>query len=141
MTSITLSPKMLGYWNDQTLREVPDESGIFCVLRAGPDPSGGDTVVRELLYIGEHRDVRYRIEHHEDRARWQACLKEGEALWYSVGLCGYVNRERLEAAMVHAHKPPLNRDYLDTFPFDETTVHLYGKRDKLLAMFTLQRRD
>lgn len=141
MMEITLSPKMLGYWTDEQLRDVPSESGIFCVFRAGPDLQSGEMAVQELLYIGEHRNVRHRLQYHEDRPKWQECLKEGEILWYSVGLSGYVNRERLVAAMIHAHKPRLNREYLDTFPFEETTVHLYGKRDKLLSMFTLERSD
>lgn len=45
--------------------------------------------------------------------------------------------------MINAHKPRFNdhSEYLDHFPFDETTVHVYGKKDKLQSIFTVQRSD
>ncbi|MFY0990377.1 hypothetical protein [Halomonas sp. C05BenzN] len=143
MTDQMLSPKMLGYWTSDQLREAPDESGIFCVFRAARDPESGDMDVQELLYVGEHRSTRYGIEHHEERDRWQAFLQPDEELWFAVGLCGSANRERLAAAMINAHKPRFNSrsDYLERFPFDETTVHIYGKKHKLQSIFTVYRHD
>lgn len=138
-----LSPKMLGYWADDQLREVPDDPGIYCVFRAARDPESQEMEVQQLLYVGEHRNVRYGLQHHPDKEMWRATLEPGEALWYSMGLCSHVNRERLLAAMIHAHKPRLNgaSEYLDHFPFPETSVHLYGKKDKLLSIFTVEQKD
>lgn len=138
-----LSPKMLGYWSEAQVRDVLDESGIYCVFRAAKDPETEEMIVQQLLYVGEHRSARYGIEHHPDREEWLAFLKPGEELWYSVGLAGYTNRERLAAAMINAHKPRFNHrsQYLDRFPFNETTVHIYGKTDKLQSLFTVERQD
>lgn len=143
MVEQMLSPKMLGYWTDETLHDAPDESGIYCVFRVAKDPESDEMRVQELLYIGEHRSARYGLEHHPDRDRWHDCLQSGEELWYSVGLAGHANRERLAAAMINAHKPRFNghSEYLDHFPFDETTVHVYGKKDKLQSIFTVYPRS
>jgi|GEM_PF-1265531 hypothetical protein len=143
MSGGLLSPKMLGYWSDAQLCDAPDVSGIYCVFRAARDPETEEMIVQQLLYVGEHRSARYAIEHHPDRETWLAFLKPGEELWYSLGLAGHANRERLAAAMINAHKPRFNThsQYLDRFPFEETIVHLYGKTDKLQSLFTVERRD
>ncbi|MCE8019788.1 hypothetical protein HOP51_06605 [Halomonas sp. MCCC 1A11036] len=140
MSDQLLSPKMLGYWTQDQLREAPDESGIFCVYRAARDPETNEMEVQELLYVGEHRSARYGLEHHPDCDEWHAFLQPGEELWCSVGLVGHANRERLAAAMINAHKPRFNNhsQYRDHFPFDETTVHVYGKKDKLQSIFTVE---
>ncbi len=143
MTEQILSPKMLGYWTDANLKEAPDESGIYCVLRAARDPESEEMAVQELLRVGEHRSARFGIQNDETRDRWHAFLQPGEELWYSVGLCGKANRERLMAAMINSHKPRFNghSPYLERFPFDETTVHLYGKKDMLQSIFTVMRQE
>lgn len=142
-TSAFLSPEMLGYWTDETLKEVPNDAGIYCVFRAssGSEPQAKE--VKQLLYIGEHRNVHHGLLHHPDREKWHDVLEPGEELWYSMGLCSHAYRERLWAAMIHAHKPRFNgaSEYLDRFPFPETTVHLYGKKDKLLSIFTVEQKD
>ena len=42
--------------------------------------------------------------------------------------------------MINAHKPRFNNgsQYRDRFPFDETTVHIYGKKHKLQSIFTVE---
>lgn len=143
MNDQILSPKMLGYWSDADIAQATDEPGIYCIYRAASDPETGNLEVQELLFVGESGSARHGIQHGEARPEWEACLEEGEELWYSIGPCGRVNRERLMAAMIHAHKPRLNwhSSFLERFPFDRTTVHLYGKKEKLQAIFTVQRLD
>lgn len=138
-----LSPTMLGYWSDEQRHDAPDKPAVFCVLRAAEHPESGEMGPQELLYIGEHRSARYALEHHEDHDKWRDFLQEGEELWYSVGLTGNSNRERLAAAMINAHKPRFNSHspYLDRFPFERTTVHVYGKSDKLQGIFTVEPRE
>lgn len=143
MNDQILSPKMLGYWSDEDIAQATDEPGIYCIYRAAKDPETGNMEVQELLYVGESGSARYGIQHGESRPLWEESLQPGEALWYSIGPCGRANRERLMAAMIHAHKPRYNHDspYLERFPFDRTTVHLYGQKDKLQAIFTVERLD
>ncbi|KAA0014314.1 hypothetical protein F0A17_01275 [Billgrantia pellis] len=142
-SSVFLSPEMLGYWDEDSLREVPDDAGIYCVFRATRGSESQEREVKQLLYVGEHRNVRYALQHHPDKETWRDVLEPGETLWYSMGLCSHANRERLLAAMIHAHKPRFNgtSEYLDRFPFPETSVHLYGKKDKLLNIFTVEQKE
>jgi hypothetical protein len=143
MSELILSPKMLGYWTELDLKEVPDESGIYAVFRAAKDPETEEMDVQELLYVGEHRSARYGLQHDEHREKWLAFPQPDEEIWYVVGLCGHANRERLAAAMINAHKPRFNADspYLERFPFDDTTVHIYGKKHKLQSIFNVDRHD
>jgi excinuclease UvrABC nuclease subunit len=137
-----LSPKMLGYWTLDQLHDTPDKSGIYCVFRAAPDPETGEMDVQQLLYVGEHRSARYGLEHHMDFERMAATLQPDEELWVAVALCN-AYCERLAAAMINAHKPRFNNDspYRDHFPFDSTTVHIYGKKNKLQSVFNVERTD
>lgn len=138
-----LSPKLLGYWTEANVHDAPDESGIYCVFRAARDPESEEMEVQELLHVGEHRSARWGLEHDEQREKWLAFPQPGEEIWYAVGLCGHANRGRLAAAMINAHKPRFNAKspYLERFPFDETTVHIYGKKRKLQSVFTVSRQD
>ncbi|MBB3182958.1 hypothetical protein FHR95_000482 [Halomonas fontilapidosi] len=140
MSDQILSLKLLGYWTDEQLGDIPDISGIFCVY-AGTPAGEGEPEVERLLYIGESGDVRQRIRHHELREKWSGQLESGQVLCYSVAAATYVYRERLEAAMVNLHKPPVNHDYIDRFPFDTTEMHLRGRTDKLVSQFIVERAD
>jgi len=140
MSDQILSLKLLGYWTDEQLGEIPDMSGIFCVY-AGTAAGNGEPDIERLLYIGESGNVAQRIRHHECRDEWGSHLESGQVLCYSVAAATHVYRERLEAALVNVHKPPVNHDYIDRFPFDKTEVHLRGHTDKLMSQFIVERHD
>jgi hypothetical protein len=48
-------------------------------------------------------------------------------------------RERAEAAMIHHHKPPANTEYVNSFPYDTTTVSTSGQIVLLSPLFTVHR--
>lgn len=39
--------------------------------------------------------------------------------------------------MIFKHKPPCNTEYVDSFPFDETTVRTKGENSLLSPDFTV----
>ena len=47
-------------------------------------------------------------------------------------------RERAEAAMIYRHKPPENTEYVDTFPYDRTTITTSGRNALLEQHFTVE---
>jgi hypothetical protein len=47
----------------------------------------------------------------------------------------------MEAAYIFKHKPPENEEYIDSFPFDQTTVNSSGITRKLNTSFTVKRTD
>jgi hypothetical protein len=102
--------------------------------------SGVKTVdIKRLLYIGEGADIRDRVTNHEKWQEWQGKLKTGEVLCFNAApISPAADRERAEAAMINHHKPPCNTEYVNNFPFDETTITTSGKNGLLTAKFTVK---
>lgn len=126
-----------GYWRARNAVGIPGESGIYCVYACSHDATAGTVSLGKLIYIGESENVRDRIDGHERLPDWKRHLQRGEELCFSFApiLRG---RERVEAALIHHHKPPENDAFVDTFPFDTTTVSTSGRNAKLAAAFTVR---
>ena len=78
--------------------------------------------------------------HHERWPDWQRELLWGEVLCFSTALIGpAADRERAEAAMIYEHKPPCNKEYVHSFPYDQTTISTSGQNALLKAHFTVYR--
>lgn len=71
--------------------------------------------------------------------KWEKHLNSSEELCYSFGAVASSSRERCEAAMIFKHKPPENTEYVDSFPFDKTTMKLSGTTAKLSTNFTVDK--
>jgi hypothetical protein len=98
--------------------------------------------LNRLLYIGEAADVRGRVANHERLADWKRHLQTGEILCFNAALISPdAARWRAEAAMIFKHKPPCNTEYVDTFPFDTTTVSTSGKNLLMHASFIVTRTE
>jgi len=50
-----------------------------------------------------------------------------------------VDIARVEAAYIFKHKPPVNIDYVKSFPFDQTTIVTSGSNAELYIDFTVYR--
>lgn len=112
-------------------------SGVYCVYRC---VDNGDTVsIKELIYIGESSNVADRVSCHEKLPDWKRRLQHGETLCYSSGAVNSYDRVRVEAAMINKHKPVVNVEYKNSFPFDETTISLSGKTALLDTYFTVRK--
>ena len=53
-------------------------------------------------------------------------LSPGEELCFNFAPI-VMDRERAEAAMINHHKPPENTEYVNEFPYPQTTLRLSGK--------------
>lgn len=141
MAAQTYSINFDGYWRDQNKSGIPDKSGIYCVYSCNYNAGEKTVSLKKLIYIGESENVRDRIANHEKTPLWKRHLQQGEELCFSFGPVPGVSRVRCEAAMIHKHKPPVNTEYVDKFPFDQTTMELSGKTSLLTAKFTVYRKD
>lgn len=126
----TISLNFNGYWHDVNKEDIPAKSGIYLVYVCRYNEP------KELIYIGEAGDVRDRIAKHEKRLLWQMEVPDvpiGSELCYSFAGVTNPDRERAEAALIHYHKPTCNENdkYIDSFPFEGTTVESTGARDLL----------
>ncbi len=130
-----------GIWNERLWRYLPSKSGIYCVY-AGKTNFRSEWSLRQLLYIGESENVCTRVpqEPMTRRDRWAMALRLDEELIVSFAeIRPGGARERSEAAMIFRHKPPFNKTYKCSFPYDTTTVSTTGKNIFLESSFVVGR--
>lgn len=113
-----------GYWRKP---EVPAAAGIYLVYACTYSQAQNTISSMRLLYIGESTNAHDRIQSHEKWEDWNRQLRSGEQVWFSFAPVTSPVRERAEAALIHHHKPPVNTEYKDNFPFETTTVVSGGK--------------
>lgn len=139
MAAQTYSIDFDGYWREKNKGGIPKESGFYCVYSCVHNESEKNISIKKLIYIGESENVNERIDGHEKLPDWKKHLKSGEELCYNFGGVSSSSRVRCEAAMIFKHKPPENTEYVNVFPFDQTTLKLSGKTAKLTTNFTVNR--
>lgn len=129
-----------GYWREPNIGGLPAKSGIYCVYGCTYDAGKGTVSIKKLIYIGEADDVQDRVAGHEKWREWKGELGLGQQLCFNAALISPRGaRERAEAAMIFKHKPPCNTDFVNSFPFDETTVRTSGRNALLAEQFTVHR--
>jgi excinuclease UvrABC nuclease subunit len=128
-----------GYWREPAKGSIPDTSGIYCVFSCVRNEAENTVSLKKLIYIGESCDVRSRIANHEKLDDWKKHVMKGEVLCFSFAAVTSASRGRCEAAMIFEHRPPVNTEYAEAFPYDKTTISLTGKTKLLTENFTVQR--
>jgi excinuclease UvrABC nuclease subunit len=140
MADQTYNLEFGGYWLARNINGMPAKSGIYWVYACTYNPRHDTVSLERLLYIGESENVRSRVSNHESWNDWRRKLKPGEELCFNAALITPdPARERAEAAMIFKHKPPCNSEYVNSFPFDKTTVRTSGKNALLSSAFTVHR--
>lgn len=131
-----------GYWREPNISGLLAKSGIYGVYACTYNAAEKTVSINRLLYIGEAGDVQARVAGHEGLPAWKRQLKQGEVLCVNAALISpEADRQRAEAAMIFKHKPPCNREYVDNFPFDTTTVTTGGKSKLMQLSFTVVRTE
>jgi excinuclease UvrABC nuclease subunit len=139
MTEQTFNLNFDGYWREQNINGIPTSSGVYCVYECTHNVNKGTVTIHRLLYIGEAADVNDRVKNHEKWNEWRRLVNRENEFCFSYAPVESVYRARTEAALIFKHKPPLNREYKDSFPFDRTTIITSGKNAKLYERFTVER--
>jgi len=130
-----------GYWREPAISGLPDESGVYCVYTCTHDKESKKLSLKRIIYIGESEDVKKRISKHEKRDEWKTYTKQGEVICISCAKVANSTRERAEAAMIYKHKPSANTEYVNSFPYDKTTILSSGENELLESQFTVLRDD
>jgi len=129
-----------GYWREPNVGGMSDNSGIYCVYSCVFNASEKTVTLKKVLYIGESENIRERISSHEKWDAWKSKLTSGQQLCLSAALInGDADRRRAEAAMINKHKPPCNTEYVNAFPYDQTSIATSGKNGLLDPNFTVYR--
>lgn len=133
----TYTLEFRGYLRDEKSGSLPTYGGIYVVYACRHNKPQNTVRLREVIYIGEADDIRARVQGHEKRPQWKQRLRRGEELAYSRARYGSSDRERAEAALIYRHKPPVNDEYISSFPYQTTTVSLSGRTALLDRHFTV----
>lgn len=141
MANKTFNVSFEGYWRESKKGGIPAKSGVYCVYECKYDSKDETVAILKLIYIGEGRDVKDRIKNHEKKPKWKNHVRSGNELCYNFGYVESTYRDRVEAAFIFKHNPPENTEYVDKFPFDETTIKASGETAKLNTNFTVYRKD
>ena len=135
MSTQLFNPNFVGYWRESNKNELPKSSGIFCVFDCFYDPTNKRVYLRSLIYIGESNDVNQAVKNHEKRKHWAEYVWWGNELCYSFCPVEAEDRERVKAALIYIHKPPVNVAYRNSFPFEKTYVKSTGQTILLSEFF------
>lgn len=124
-----------GYWREPKVGGIPAESGVYGVYAAIHNADGTVTLNR-LIYIGESRDVRGRVASHEKWPLWRHQIRQGEIICFNMASIGPdADRVRAEAAMIYEHKPVCNEEYVNSFPFEQTSIITRGQNALMQVSF------
>lgn len=141
MADKTYSLTFDGYWRETQISGIPSGSGVYCVYTCVYNQNKNTVTLIKLVYIGESGDVNKRISTHEKWSKWLSHLNQGEQLCFNYAHVDADNRDRVEAALIFKHEPPVNDEYVDRFPFDKTTIYTSGCNEFLHSSFTVIRKD
>ena len=130
-----------GYKLEGGIPRLPTQSGIYCIYSCLFNKEADTVSLKKLLYIGESQDVNDRIKNHEKWKKWESKLSGNQEICISYALVSSSKRLRAEAALIYNHKPPVNTEYIDSFPFDDTYITTSGKNEFLEEDFTVERAD
>lgn len=125
-----------GYWREPNIGGIPAQSGIYCVYTCKYNANDKTVSLKRLIYIGESDNVRERIAGHEKWPAWRRYLVAGQEICFNFAPISR-SRARVEAACIHEHKPPENSEYVNSFPYDRTTVTTSGRNALLKGQFTV----
>lgn len=135
MTAKTIRLTYEGYWREPNIGGIPAKSGVYSVY-ACQHNNDNTVAIRKLIYIGESSNVHDRIQAHEKWPSWRCYLQAGEQVCFNFAPIG-VDRERAEASLIKHHKPPENTEFVDSFPYPQTTVYTSGRNKLLSPVFTV----
>ncbi|RZP85204.1 GIY-YIG nuclease family protein [Vibrio vulnificus] len=133
----TIKLEFDGYWREPNKGGVPSASGIYNVYTCVFNKEDKTVSLKKHVYTGESSDVKSRIADHEKQSDWEKHLKKGEVLCYAVAKVSSADRVRAEAAIINKHKPPVNSEFVNSFPYETTTMELKGKTKFLKTNFTV----
>lgn len=116
-----------GYWREIDKDSVPSQSGVYLVYRCIYNDKSNTVGLKDIIYIGKSENIHDRIANHDRLSDFNAQLKSGEELCYSVAKVPISDLDIVENALIFAQKPILNNDLKETFNHGAVTVKVDGR--------------
>ena len=127
-----------GYWREYDHHNIPVVSGIYCVYEGEYGPINRLLQVHRLLYIGMADNVQEAIDHHENFDMWLTDGLYDREILFSVGIVDpEEERELALSTLIYQYAPIANRESNHDFPFNDTRLLLFGKKELLGSGFTI----
>jgi hypothetical protein len=139
MAELTFRIRIEGFWRVQDRLSIPPDPGILFVYETSRLDDTDSIFIDRLIYIDESEDLRTETINHELYRDWLRFIREGYELSFSIGRIMHQHRMRIKRAYIHRHRPPMNHDLANSFPFDSTTIISTGMHALLSPHFTVHR--
>lgn len=116
-----------GYRRDVNNAGLPTYSGIYIVYRCTFNEEKQTVSLKELLYIGQAKNIQERISTHDKRQEFMNALNGDEQICYSYAEVKEQDLNIVENALVYAQKPRLNKDLVDSYKYESAQFNIEGK--------------
>lgn len=115
-----------GYRRDCNKATFPTYSGIYMVYRCTYHSDTEKVSLKEIIYIGQAKNLNERLNNHEKYSDFQNQCKTEEELCYAYAKVDEKDLDVVENAIVFAQKPPLNTDLKDSYNHDSAGFLVEG---------------
>lgn len=132
MRSQTYELKFGKAYREDSINELPNESGIYLVFRGEYKENNSIIGLEELIYVGETQNVYNRFQNHGMKGIWNRELIDDQELFYFFAPI-IDDRERVEATMIFYHQPVCNTNRKSSFDYDTTRVTILGSLSDFLG--------
>ena len=94
-----------GYRRDCNKATLPHYSGIYMVYRCTYDSTTRKVTLKEIIYIGQAKDLCERLDKHEKYPLFLKACELGEEICYAYANISMDDLDIVENALVFAQKP------------------------------------
>lgn len=115
-----------GYWREVNKGGIPEIEGVYFVYRCVYNVSSDTVTLKELVYIGQSKNVRQRIAEHSANKDFNDVIKKGETLCYSVAEINN-NLDLVENGLIFMQQPRCNNYLKNSYTYDDAVFDLGGK--------------
>ncbi len=115
-----------GYWRDINKKGIPSYSGIYIVYRSVYNEDKNVVGLKEIIYIGQAKDVCARIATHDKRQEFENYITAPEELCYACTEVKEPDLDIVEKALIFAQKPELNEQYKDKYNGESAIFQVNG---------------
>ena len=124
-----------GFWIERKMEKLPQQAGIYVVYEGAYDEEGKSVHLEKIVYVGKSDNFAAQINGHEKFGAWKEECGESNELFFACAPIEGEDREIAFAALIYEQEPPVNEQYKDVFPFEDTEIELSGKTGLLVTTF------
>ena len=114
-----------GYWREINRTGIPALPGVYLVYRCVFQAQSNTVSLKELIYIGQSKNMRDRAEQHYQNKDFPR--NQGEEICYATVILQEADLDLVENALVFAQKPSQNNKLKDSYAYSQAQFDIGGK--------------